>query len=83
MGFCRSKYGEYPQYHTSADDLDYISAEGFSGSYDVMTRCIEALENDAVYKVTVLCEPQLGKRGGKIIPDNKPERNLWTGSGAV
>ncbi len=68
VGFCRSKYGEYPQYHTSADDLDYISAEGFSGSYDVMTRCIEALENDAVYKVTVLCEPQLGKRGGKLYP---------------
>lgn len=63
VGFCRSKYGEFPEYHTSADNLDYVSPEGFSGSYDVMTRCIDALECNDVYKVPFLCEPQLGKRG--------------------
>ncbi len=61
--FCRSKFGEFPEYHTSADDMTYISPEGFEGSYEVMTKVIEALENNATYQVTVLCEPQLGKRG--------------------
>ncbi len=64
--FCRSKYHEYPEYHTSADDLSIISPKGFQGSYDVMTKCIEALEYNQYYEVTCLCEPQLGKRG--LIP---------------
>ncbi len=63
--FCRSKFGEYPEYHTSADDMSLVSPEGFQGSYDVMTAVIEALEKGygRKYKSTVLCEPQLGKRG--------------------
>lgn len=64
--FCRSKYHEYPEYHTSADNLSIISPEGFQGSYEVMTKCIEALEYNEYYQVTCLCEPQLGKRG--LIP---------------
>lgn len=63
VGFCRSKYGEYPEYHTSADDLGLISPAGFQGAYDVMTRWIRAMEINKKYKVTVLGEPQLGKRG--------------------
>lgn len=63
VAFCRSKYGEYAEYHTSADNMDFISAEGFQGSFDVMTYCITVLENNLNYKMTVLCEPQLGKRG--------------------
>lgn len=61
--FCRSKYGEYPEYHTSADDMNLISPEGLSGSLDVMQQVISALENNHYYRVTCLCEPQLGKRG--------------------
>ncbi|MCR4867532.1 MAG: DUF4910 domain-containing protein [Lachnospiraceae bacterium] len=61
--FCRSKYHIFPEYHTSADDLDLISPEGLAGSYYVMTKCIEALEKNDIYRVTCLCEPQLGKRG--------------------
>ena len=61
--FCRSKFGEFPEYHTSADDMHYISPEGFQGSFVAMTDLIEALETNAYYKMRVLCEPQLGKRG--------------------
>ncbi|HOA19580.1 MAG TPA: DUF4910 domain-containing protein [Sedimentibacter sp.] len=62
-GICRSKYGEYPQYHTSADNMNFISPEGLAGSFDVYVKCIEALENNYYYKTNFLCEPHLGKRG--------------------
>lgn len=61
--FCRSKYGEYPEYHTSADNMSLISPEGLYGSYDVMTQVLSALEMNRFYRVNCLCEPQLGKRG--------------------
>jgi len=61
--FCRSKYTEYPEYHTSADDMTVISPEGFAGAYDVMTQVLKALEYNRYYRVTCFCEPQLGKRG--------------------
>ncbi len=60
---CRSKYGEYPEYHTSADNLDLISPSGLSGAFSVYQKMILALENNYRYQVTCLCEPQLGKRG--------------------
>lgn len=63
VGFCRSKFGEYPEYHTSADDLSLVSPEGLQGAYDVMKQVIDALELNDKYKMKVLCEPQLGKRG--------------------
>lgn len=63
IGFCRSKFGEYPEYHTSADDMSLVSPAGFQGSYDVLTRVVRAIELNARYRVEVLCEPQLGRRG--------------------
>lgn len=63
VGYCRSKYGTYPEYHTSADDMWMISPLGLQGSYETMTEWIQAMEHNRKYKVTALCEPQLGKRG--------------------
>lgn len=63
VGYCRSKYGQYPEYHTSADDMNLISPDGFTGSYEVMTQIIQALEYNKYYKVKCICEPQLGPRG--------------------
>jgi aminopeptidase-like protein len=63
IGFSRSLYGEYPEYHTSADNLSLISSAGLQGSFDVLTQCILALENNHKYRVTTICEPQLGRRG--------------------
>ncbi|MCI8780257.1 MAG: DUF4910 domain-containing protein [Lachnospiraceae bacterium] len=64
---CRSKYGEYPEYHTSADNMELISEEGLQGSFELMKSCIKALEHNYNYKVFCLCEPQFGKRG--LYPD--------------
>ena len=61
--FCRSKYHEYPEYHTSADNMDLISPEGLSGAYEVLIKVINALENNYFYQMQCKCEPQLGKRG--------------------
>lgn len=61
--YCRTKFGEYNEYHTSLDNMDFISADGFQGSYEVMTLLIRVLEANEKYKVNVLCEPQLGRRG--------------------
>ncbi len=58
----RSKYGEYPEYHTSNDDLNLISPKGLEGSFEALKRCIEIMEMNLYYKVNVLGEPQLGKR---------------------
>lgn len=63
VSIMRSKYAEYEEYHTSLDNLSYISPDGLAGSYDKYTKCIEIMETDYKYQCNVMCEPQLGKRG--------------------
>jgi len=63
VGFCRSKYGQYPEYHTSADDMNMISPEGLQGSFEAMTQAIQILEYNKYYRMKCICEPQLGPRG--------------------
>lgn len=61
--FCRTKYGKYTEYHTSADNLDYISPEGLGGALDLLVKFVNAIEHNEIYRIKCLCEPQLGKRG--------------------
>ena len=63
VSIMRSVYGTYPEYHTSLDDLTVISAEGLGGAFNVIKKCLNALEVNYRYKATIPCEPQLGKRG--------------------
>ncbi|WP_350585734.1 DUF4910 domain-containing protein [Pseudoalteromonas sp. RB2-MNA-CIBAN-0110] len=59
----RSKYGTFPEYHTSLDDLSLITPLGLKGAYDALLTAIKVIEFNWIYKVTSPCEPQLGKRG--------------------
>jgi len=60
---CRTKFHEYPEYHTSADDLKLISPKGLEKSYYIYKEIIQALEVNEIYRINCLCEPQLGPRG--------------------
>ena len=60
----RTPNGEYPEYHTSADDLTIVKPEFLFDSFCTVWRIIEVLEGNATY-VNKLGkgEPQLGRRG--------------------
>ena len=59
----RTKYGCYPEYHTSLDDLELVTPDGLLGGYNVLKTSIECLESNETLCTEVLCEPQLGKKG--------------------
>jgi len=72
----RSKYGEYPEYHTSLDDLSLVNPRGLQGTYDVYQAIIELIEINDYYQINCLCEPQLGKRG--LYPDLSTKKSSET-----
>ena len=58
----RTLYGEYPEYHTSADNLEFIQRDKLLESYHLYKDIIEMLENNRKYvNLYPKCEPQLGK----------------------
>ncbi len=59
----RTKYGVFPEYHTSLDNLNFISPEGLFGGYSINQKCIWALEKNFKYKATIFGEPKMDKRG--------------------
>lgn len=72
----RGRHGQFPEYHTSADNLSFVSPERMAESLRVLREIAEALLGNATYQnLAPYGEPQLGKRGlyraigGTSIPD--------------
>ena len=81
----RTPHGRYPEYHTSADNLDFVQPEYLADSFKQYMAVIEILENNKTYLNTnPKGEPQLGKRGlygvfgGKKDASSYELAMLWT-----
>jgi aminopeptidase-like protein len=60
----RTPFGEFPEYHTSADDLNFIKPENLGDSLDLLLKFISIIEGDKKWiNLYPKGEPQLGKRG--------------------
>lgn len=79
----RSPNGAYEEYHSSADNLDFVRPEYLAESLRVLERIVEVIEANAYYRNTQPnCEPQLGKRGlygstGGSQPKQREHAMLW------
>jgi aminopeptidase-like protein len=60
----RSPHGQFPEYHTSADDLDFVEPAALANSLATILSVFDVLEHNHTYiSLNPKCEPQLGKRG--------------------
>ncbi len=79
----RTKYGEYPEYHTSLDKLGtVVTSKGLQESFILYREVIDILEQKRFPRATNIGEPQLGRRNLYPSLSGKntltgPTRNLW------
>lgn len=60
----RSVHGEFPEYHSSADNMELIRGESLAGSVDLLVQIVEGIESaERFINLKPECEPQLGRRG--------------------
>ena len=59
----RTRYGDFPEYHTSLDNFNFVTLKGIKGGFEVTKTAIELLNEKIIPKYVMLGEPQLGKRG--------------------
>ena len=81
--FMRTPNGKYPQYHTSADNLDFVTASALAESLETLLSVVKAIErNERFLNLNPKCEPQLGRRGlyrrvGGTNNSRNEEAMLW------
>jgi aminopeptidase-like protein len=80
----RTPYARYPQYHTSADDLELIRPEHLQDSLEVCWEVLRVLDGNRRYlNLNPMCEPQLGRRGlygsigGRSDAEERQMAMLW------
>jgi aminopeptidase-like protein len=60
----RTPHGEFPEYHTSADNLDLVRPAALEDSFQKCSAILDVLEDNVTYRnLNPKCEPQLGRRG--------------------
>jgi aminopeptidase-like protein len=75
----RTPYGTYPEYHTSADNLDLVKPESLGDSFSTITQVFDILETNGSYvNLSPKCEPQLGRRGLYASVGEAELALLWT-----
>ena len=72
----RTKYGEYPEYHTSLDDFKLVTIKGVLGGFKVAKEAIKILLKKTIPLNIILCEPQLSKKGLYSYLDKKDKTNF-------
>jgi aminopeptidase-like protein len=82
--FMRTPHGQFPEYHTSADNLRLVKRESLTDSFFKCLAVLDVVENNKIYlNQNPKCEPQLGKRGlygsigGQIERKNNELAMLW------
>tara|TARA_B100002052_G_scaffold296144_1_gene323976 strand:+ start:1881 stop:3173 length:1293 start_codon:yes stop_codon:yes gene_type:complete len=73
----RTKYGEYPEYHTSLDNFNLVTLKGCIGGFNVAKKSIEVIQKRIYPKCKTICEPQMGKRGLYSTLSTKNYSNLY------
>jgi len=79
----RSVWDSFPEYHTSADNMDFLDSESLEESLRVCASIMDVIENNLSYRnLAPFCEPQLGRRGlypatGGISPELEINARLW------
>jgi aminopeptidase-like protein len=60
----RGRHGMFPEYHTSADNLTFVSGERMVESLELLRKIVDVVDGDVAYRnLAPYGEPQLGKRG--------------------
>ena len=80
----RTPHGQYPEYHTSGDNLGFVRPENLDQSFTLCLKAIDVIERNKIYRsLNPFCEPQLGKRelyrtiGGQAEGAKREMAMLW------